>query len=110
MRIVSQDRTESLNFDDIRIYTMFEEVYARVKFNCADILLGKYASEERAAEVFEDIHKKYCGFDSAVFQNIDIDEEQFGELLKSQQPIVARATDEKLSITILPMVYYMPAE
>lgn len=108
MRIVSQDGTMSFNFDNIVLWTQNNIIYAKVGIESK--VLGCYELEERAAEVFEDIHKQYCGLNGAVFQNIDIPDDFLAEMKKNPKPIIVQTQDENQKVEILPTVYYMPAE
>ena len=56
MRIISQDRTISYNFDKINIFREGLSLVAMNESVDKKVLLGIYQTEERAAEVFGDIH------------------------------------------------------
>lgn len=58
MRIVSQNRDLSIDFDRCEIWTQSNLVYRRVGHD--SIPIGIYVTQERAREVFEDIHKAYA--------------------------------------------------
>lgn len=58
MRIISQDRRHSIDFAQIHLWMQYEMIYA--KTDQEQIVLGNYASEERAIEVFMDIHNAYA--------------------------------------------------
>lgn len=58
MRIVSQNRDLSIDFDRCEIWTQRNVIYRRVGRDSLPI--GVYATTERAQEVFEDIHKAYA--------------------------------------------------
>lgn len=57
MRVISQNRTHSVNFDNVIFWRQYETIYAKVDDNC--FVFGQYESDERVAEVFEDIHNAY---------------------------------------------------
>ena len=57
MRVVSQNRDFSFDFDRTIFWTQYNIIYA--KLGTESIAIGQYESEERAAEVFEDMHKAY---------------------------------------------------
>lgn len=59
MRIINQRRDRSLNFDSVEIYIEDTRIFS---VGNQKILLGEYDTEERASEVFEEIHKAYTGF------------------------------------------------
>lgn len=58
MRIISQDRDISVEFDNVILKICNGSlIYAYPYANQSSALvLGKYASQERAREVFEDMH------------------------------------------------------
>ena len=58
MRIISQNRDISVEFDNVILKICNESlIYAYPYANRSDaIVLGKYASHERARDVFEDMH------------------------------------------------------
>lgn len=58
MRIISQDKNHSVNFD--RVYLWMQENIIYANFGNERLVFGAYASEKRAAEVFLDIHKAYA--------------------------------------------------
>lgn len=58
MRIINQHRNRSVNFDNVEIRMDDTRVFAG---SDRSILLGEYDTEERALEVFQEIHKAYTG-------------------------------------------------
>lgn len=54
MRIINQHRNRSVNFDNVEIHVDDAGIFA---VGDHKILLGEYNTEERASEVFEEIHK-----------------------------------------------------
>ena len=58
MRVVSQNRNYSFDFDRTVFWTQYNVIYAKIGID--SIAIGKYESDERAAEVFEDMHKLLC--------------------------------------------------
>lgn len=57
MRIISQDKNHSINFDNTYIWKQTTHIYAFV--GKRDVVLGHYESEERAQEVFDEMHSPY---------------------------------------------------
>lgn len=55
MRIISQDKNHSIDFTRAHIWKQYRCIYGCVKDK--NIFLGNYATDERALEVFLDIHK-----------------------------------------------------
>lgn len=67
MIIVSQDKTETINFDktfNFFIVKIAEDCY---KVNADGECLGNYESEERAKEVLEEITEKYENIELAKY-------------------------------------------
>ena len=58
MRVVSQNKNYSFDFDRTVFWTQYNVIYAKI--GNESIAIGQYKSEERAAEVFEDMHKLLC--------------------------------------------------
>lgn len=56
MRVVSQNRDFSFNFDNTVFWKQYNIIYARI--GKENIPIGQYESDERAAEVFKEIHKR----------------------------------------------------
>ena len=107
MRVVSQNRNYSFDFDRTLFWTQYNIIYAKI--GTESIAIGQYESEERAAEVFEDIHKSYSGMPILV-QNVEISEdspEKLGEW--ETNCIITRLAGENPKIEqIGNLVYYMP--
>lgn len=107
MRIVSQNRDLSVDFDRCEIWMQDNVVYRRIGIDSK--VIGVYATPERAAEVFEDIHKAYSGI-PILFQNVDISEDSSQKLEEWHlNGVIARLPDSPPKIeTIGNSVYYMP--
>lgn len=58
MRVVSQKKDASYDFDRTEFRTSYECISAT--FDGRTFVIGKYATPERAAEVFMDMHKAIC--------------------------------------------------
>lgn len=59
MRIINQRKNRSVNFDRVEIHIDDTRIFA--VGNQKDSFLGEYDTEERAREVFEEMHKAYTG-------------------------------------------------
>ena len=106
MRVISQDRSYSLDFDRTVFWTQYNVIYAKIGID--SVAIGKYESSERTAEVFEDMHKTYAGM--LLFQNVEISED-LSEKLGDWETncIIARLPSESQKIEqIGNSVYYMP--
>ena len=107
MRVVSQNRDFSFDFDRTVFWTQYNVIYAKI--GTESIAIGQYKSSERAAEVFEDMHKTYSGMPILV-QNVEISEdlsEKLGEW--ETNCIITRLPGENTKIEqIGNSVYYMP--
>ena len=56
MRVISQSRNFSFDFDRTVFWRQSDVIYAKI--GGESIAIGKYQSDERAAEVFEDMHNR----------------------------------------------------
>lgn len=110
MRIISQNRDASVEFDNVilkicngsLIYAYPYAIQAEV------IVLGKYASQERAREVFEDIHKAYA---PVGIITTNLTDEQAKEFIGSENLHlrVVKIDDPSAMIsTYDSIIYYMP--
>lgn len=84
MIIVSQDKTEIINFDNVNtlraiktgFIVSYENTY-KAEDDCSNIL-GKYKTEERAKEVLQEIIKKYrdvtvvCDINNNKYEKYDL--------------------------------------
>lgn len=59
MRIISQDKTMSLNFNEITVRVEGTYITADIKERTRTLLLGSYKTKERAIKVFTDIHNYF---------------------------------------------------
>ena len=106
MRIVSQGRNQSVDFDRVYIWRQDNVVYANIGNERK--VFGTYASEERAAEVFLDIHKAYAPV-GIVATNLS--EEQIKPFIGSENISmkVIRIENPDYEVTTFDSyVYYMP--
>ena len=55
MRVVSQNRDFSFNFDNTVFWKQYNIIYARIGKD--NIPTGQYESDERATEVLKEIHR-----------------------------------------------------
>jgi hypothetical protein len=58
MRIISQNKLHSIDFDRVHLWRQYKTIYAN--FGSDTIMLGQYKSDERSEAVFEDIHNAYA--------------------------------------------------
>ena len=65
MRAVSQSGNFSFDFDRTVFWRQSDVIYAKI--GSESIAIGKYKSDERAAEVFEDMHTHYATVEGAVY-------------------------------------------
>ena len=107
MRVISQSRNFSFDFDRTVFWRQSDVIYAKI--GSESIAIGKYQSDERAAEVFEDMHKAYSGL-PLLFQNVDISEDLQQKLKEwGTNCIVAKLPDEYQKVEqIGSAVYYIP--
>lgn len=109
MRIISQDRNLSVDFDRCEIWMQSNLIYRRIGNDSQ--VIGKYVSPERAAEVFEDIHKAYAPVYSI---SSNLTEEQIKGIFIQSNNVMARNiidSDGNMNVTTYDQyVYYMPME
>lgn len=109
MRVVSQNRDCSLDFNQTIFWRQQNYIYVQV--GAESIAIGEYETSERAAEVFEDMHKAYSGM-PVLFQNVEITEDlqqKLKEWKLEANCIVANLKDAPQKIEqIGNSVYYMP--
>lgn len=108
MRVVSQNRNFSFDFDRTVFWTQYNVIYA--KLGTESIAIGQYESEERAAEVFEDIHKAYSPYGLICDK---LSEEQIKRFVGSNniRMSVIKMDNMDCNVTTYDsIVYYMPKE
>lgn len=74
-------------------------------------MVGDYKSDERAAEVFEDMHKSLCG-ETVLFQNVEMPDD-FQKKLEDWRVngIITTIPGQEPRIeSISNQIYYMPKE
>lgn len=106
MRIISQNRKNSLNFD--RVYLWMQENIIYANFGNERLVFGAYESEKRAEEVFLDIHKAYAPV-GIVATNLS--EEQIKAFIGSENVgmnVVCTENPDYEVTTFDNYVYYMP--
>lgn len=107
MRIVSQNRNYSINFDNCEVWVQGDAVYRKIKGE--NMLLGVYATPQRAKEVFDDIHKAYA----PVYSISDkLTEEEITAMIMPSKNVLANnvinAGVDMCLTTYDNYVYYMP--
>ena len=107
VRLVSQKRDLSVDFDRCEIWTQNNVIYRRVGND--SIPIGVYATQERAKEVFEDIHKAYA----PVYSISDklTEEEIAAMIIPSKNVLAKNITNAGMDMCLTTYdnyVYYMP--
>ena len=108
MRVVSQNRDFSFDFDRTVFWTQYNVIYAKI--GTESIAIGQYESEERAAEVFDDMHKAYSPY-GLIRDNIT--EEQIKAFIGSKNVrcnVINMKNIDCAVTTCDSVVYYMPKE
>ena len=106
MRVVSQNRGFSFDFDRTVFWTQYNIIYAKI--GTESIAIGQYESEERAAEVFEDMHKAYGPYGLICDK---LSEEQIQAFCGSKNlrmPVINMDNMDCTVTTYDSVVYYMP--
>ena len=109
MRVISQSRNFSFDFDRTVFWTQYNVIYAKI--GTESIAIGKYESDERAAEVFEDMHKALCG-ETVLFQNVEMPDD-FQKKLEDWRvnAVISNIPNSESKIEkIGNHVYFMPKE
>lgn len=107
MRIMNQHRNRSVNFDNVEIRVDDTRVFAESDRN---IILGEYDTEERALEVFQEIHKFYVGENTLLMNNVEFDKTGLEELKNIDMRTILTKTDSSAKVEFISgnSVYYMP--
>lgn len=112
MRIISQNRDISVEFDNVILKICNGSlIYACPYANqSATLVLGKYESQERAREVFKDIHNAYA---PVGIITTNLTEEQTKAFIGSanlNMPVIKMDEPGVGISTFNETVYYMPEE
>lgn len=110
MRIISQNRNVSIEFDNVILKICnVSLIYAYPYANNSDVIvLGKYESQERAREVFKDIHNAYA---PVGIITTNLKEEQTKPFIGSanlNMPVIKMDELDTGITTYNEIVYYMP--
>jgi len=99
MRIVSQNKMLSVNFDNVILWIQDGTIYEKSGTESKPI--GNYDSEDRAMEVFQEIHDTYVG----VKINVDI-------VTNGKTGIIVSIenSNESRKDVVGNQIYYMPKE
>ena len=106
MRVVSQNRNYSFDFDRTVFWTQYNIIYAKI--GTESIAIVQYESDERAAEVFEDMHKAYSPYGLICDK---LSEEQIQAFCGSKNlrmPVINMNNMDCTVTTYDSVVYYMP--
>ena len=109
MRIISQNKDLSIDFHHTPICVSYNHVCAIM--DGQQKVIGKYETDERAKEVFEEIHIAYSGM-PMIFKNIEPAENIEEVLKKANLQVMYTVTeDRQTDIEYIDNgVYRMPAE
>ena len=109
MRVISQDRCYSYDFDRTMFWKQDGVMYAHIVGDTRDRMVGNYKSDERAAEVFEDMHKAYSPY-RLIYKSVPVEQIQIGIDLKNF--IVPQIEKSSIDCTEVSdsIVYFMPKE
>ena len=106
MRIISQNRMYSFDFDRTVFWVQFKIIYAKI--GTESIAIGQYESDRRAAEVFEDMHNAYA---PVGIITTNLTDDQTKEFIGSENIHlrVVKIDDPSAMIsTYDSIIYYMP--
>lgn len=108
MRIVSQKRNYSFDFDRTIFWTQHNIIYARI--GADSILIGQYESDKRVAEVFEDMHNAFSPYGLICDK---LSDEQISAFIGSKNVSMSVMKMDNMDCTVTTYenyVYYMPEE
>lgn len=107
MRIISQSKTHSYNFDDICV--LVKDNFVCTKKDAQLEILGTYETNERAMKVFDEMHKCYSTI-HMLFQNIELSDEEAIEVLERWKTgaILVKDDEPKRLKTFDEDIFYMP--
>lgn len=108
MRVVSQSRNFSFDFDSTVFWRQHDVVYAKI--GAESIAIGKYGSDERAAEVFEDMHKAYSPYGLICDKLSENQIQAFAGSKNVRMPVIKMDNMNCTVTTCDSVVYYMPEE
>ena len=106
MRIINQTGTRSINFDNCEVY-VDSECICTSDHGVRDVL-GRYATPERAKEVFEEMHRALMPV--MVFNDVEPTKELLEEIRKAgiqHGSSVVGGESPRIEI-ISPFIYRMP--
>lgn len=109
MRVVSQNKNYSVDFDRTVFWKQNNIIYGKID-NDSNILFGNYKSNERADEVFLDMHNAYA---LVGIITTNLTEEQTKPFIGSVNlhvPVIQMDEPGAGISTFNEVVYYMPEE
>lgn len=113
MRIVSQDRKTSVNFDRVVIEIINEKQICAISHTDHGTLafLGSYETSERAKEIFRDIHNAYSPVGLVTCALAEEEIKQFIGSENVNQKIIMMPEDREWVVSRYGgYVYYMPEQ
>lgn len=106
MRIISQDKNHSINFDSTYIWKQCSVIYAQIRDKT--IALGSFETDERAQEVFMDIHNAYSPVNLITVNMTEEQAQAFvGSGNVSAKAVSLDNTDSEITL-MQTGIYYMP--
>lgn len=110
MRVVSQNRKISVDFDRTTFIRTDETIFAKI--DGRDVMFGNYKTKHKVQEVFEDLHKAYAPVYSI---SDNLTEQQIKEMFIPSANIEAKNVlnigEQQMYVTTYDnYVYYMPVE
>ena len=106
MRIISQAKNHSIDFESTYVWRQYDCIYGYV--GNKNIVLGSYGTDERALEVFLDMHNAYSPVDLIT---VNMTEEQasafIGSVNVSAKIVGLDGTESEITL-MQTGIYYMP--
>lgn len=109
MRVVSQNRNYSADFDRTLFWKQNNVIYGKIDDN-SNIVFGSYKTNERADEVFLDMHNAYAPIGIITTNLTDEQAREFIGSVNLHAKIIQMDDSDAAITTYENIVYYMPEE
>lgn len=109
MRVVSQNRNYSVDFDRTLFWKQNNVIYGKIDDN-SNIVFGSYKSNERTDEVFLDMHNAYAPVGIITTNLTDEQAREFIGSVNLHAKIIQMDDSDAAITTYENIVYYMPEE
>ena len=91
MFVVSQNRKEVVNADNVRLFYVYRNIVVAQFRPGQETDLGKYVSDKRAEEVFEQMLKECFPPSTVIFQNVDMPSDFLERIERENKKVIENA-------------------